>query len=114
MALDLAPSMVVRLAESLHQLGRFDHSDLVLRYKNWHRGPPLDNESAFDTGPTFSRVFNALWKGKNLDEATQLVASSAGCNAAHRCPPLAMAAFLADGDELAQATRLSSAQHVES
>jgi ADP-ribosylglycohydrolase len=60
-------------------------------------------ETAYDTGLTFATVFRALKSGKSVEEATQLVAHSAGCNAAHRCPPLAMAAFIAD-DDLVQTT----------
>lgn len=95
--------MAVRLAESLIDQGKFDRDDVVRRYTNWHMGPPHDTETAYDTGLTFATVFRALKSGKSVEEATQLVAHSAGCNAAHRCPPLAMAAFIAD-DDLVQTT----------
>jgi ADP-ribosylglycohydrolase len=125
--LTLQASMAVRLAESLRDQGKFDRDDVVRRYTNWHMGPPHDTgacchartaqehlkihprrllcgaETAYDTGLTFATVFRALKSGKSVEEATQLVAHSAGCNAAHRCPPLAMAAFIAD-DDLVQTT----------
>jgi hypothetical protein len=37
--------MSIRLAESLHDQGRFDRDDVVLRYANWHKGPPHDSGS---------------------------------------------------------------------
>jgi ADP-ribosylglycohydrolase len=61
-------------------------------------------EKAYDTGLTFTTVFHALKSGKSIEEAAQLGSFSAGCNSAHRCPPLAMSAFIADED-LTQATK---------
>ncbi|ELR11124.1 uncharacterized protein ACA1_387230 [Acanthamoeba castellanii str. Neff] len=94
--------MAVRLAESLRDQGKFDRDD-VEHLKIHPRRLLCGAETAYDTGLTFATVFRALKSGKSVEEATQLVAHSAGCNAAHRCPPLAMAAFIAD-DDLVQTT----------
>ncbi len=87
--------MVVRLAESLLEMGRFDAADVLGRYLAWWR------EGAFDTGPVSARALALVTAGVPVDEATAQVhrefgGMTAGCNPAHRSPPLAMLASLAD------------------
>jgi ADP-ribosylglycohydrolase len=91
--------MAVRLAESLVELRRFDPRDILDRYLAWWR------DGAFDTGPTTAQVLSLIDGGMDADEAVERVHNqagglTAGCNPAHRCPPLAMALFLPD-EELA-------------
>eukprot|EP01116_Phalansterium_solitarium_P006254 TRINITY_DN18561_c0_g1_i1.p1 TRINITY_DN18561_c0_g1~~TRINITY_DN18561_c0_g1_i1.p1 ORF type:complete len:276 (+),score=55.56 TRINITY_DN18561_c0_g1_i1:93-920(+) len=93
--------MAVRLAESLADKQAFDRDDVVGRYYNWFKGPPLDRERAFDTGPTFDGVFKLYEDGVPIEQASQRIYekhNSGGVNAAHRSVPLAMAAFIADAD----------------
>jgi ADP-ribosyl-[dinitrogen reductase] hydrolase len=85
--------MAIRLAESLADLGRFDRKDIGFRYLQWWR------EGAFDTGPTAAKVFERVDHGADFDSAARAVheelgGSSAGCNPAHRCSPLAMASWI--------------------
>jgi ADP-ribosylglycohydrolase len=87
--------MAVRLAESLIELGRFDPQDIVGRYLRWWR------EGAFDTGPVSGRALERMAAGMSPSEASAQVhqefgGRTAGCNPAHRSPPLAMLASLAD------------------
>src|SRR5262245_4221609 len=87
--------MAVRLTESLLELGRFDPADIVSRYLHWWR------EGAFDTGPVSGRALELLASGMSPSEASAHVhrefsSKTAGCNPAHRSPPLAMLAALAD------------------
>jgi ADP-ribosylglycohydrolase len=89
--------MAVRLAESLIDCGGFDAADILERYLNWWR------EGAFDTGPVSDRAFALLASGMPIPEATAQVhrefgGRTAGCNPAHRSPPLAMLATIADED----------------
>jgi ADP-ribosylglycohydrolase len=89
--------MAVRLAESLLELGRFDPQDIVGRYLRWWR------EGAFDTGPVSGRALELMAAGLSPSEASAQVhrefgGKTAGCNPAHRSPPLAMPAALADDD----------------
>jgi ADP-ribosylglycohydrolase len=89
--------MAVRLAESLLALGRFDPADIVGRYLRWWR------EGAFDTGPVSGRALERMAAGVSPSEAPAQVhrefgGRTAGCNPAHRSPPLAMLAALADDD----------------
>jgi ADP-ribosylglycohydrolase len=91
--------MAVRLSESLIERQRFNPEDLLTRYLGWWR------TGAFDTGPTTAEVLSLINAGVPNFEAVQRVHEAsggltAGCNPAHRCPPLAMAASLPD-DELA-------------
>jgi ADP-ribosyl-[dinitrogen reductase] hydrolase len=117
--------MALRLAESLIVKNVYDRDDVIDRYLSWHKGPPLKLyiyiyiyfqflEKSFDTGATFNSVFRAISTGKcqTVDEAAQLVRESAGCNAAHRCPPLAMAAFIPDALLPSVATKESTITHV--
>jgi ADP-ribosylglycohydrolase len=87
--------MAVRLAESLLELGRFNPKDIVGRYLRWWR------EGAFDTGPVSGRALELMAAGLSPSEASAQVhrefgGKTAGCNPAHRSPPLAMLAALAD------------------
>jgi ADP-ribosylglycohydrolase len=85
------------LAESLLERGRFDPQDIVGRYLRWWR------EGAFDTGPVSGRALELMASGMSPSEASTQVhrefgGRTAGCNPAHRSPPLAMLAPLADAD----------------
>jgi ADP-ribosylglycohydrolase len=89
--------MAVRLAESLVACGGCNPSDILERYLAWWR------EEAFDTGPVSDRAFALLTTGMPLQEATAQVhrefgGRTAGCNPAHRSPPLSMLAAIADED----------------
>jgi ADP-ribosylglycohydrolase len=89
--------MALRLAESLLEMGRFDAADVLGRYLAWWR------EGAFDTGPVSARALALVAAGMSVPKATAQVhresgGRTAGCNAAHRSPPLAMCAGIADGD----------------
>ena len=87
----------LRLAESLVACGGFKPSDILERYLVWWR------EGAFDTGPVSYRAFALLAAGMPVQDATAQVhrefgGMTAGCNPAHRSPPLAMCATVADDD----------------
>jgi ADP-ribosylglycohydrolase len=89
--------MAVRLAESLLDCGRFDPADILERYLHWWR------KGAFDTGPVSDRALELMAAGMPVPEATAQVhrefgGKTAGCNPAHRSPPLAMLASIADED----------------
>lgn len=91
--------MAVRLAESLLDFGRFDAADILGRYLAWWR------EGVFDTGPVSARALALVAAGASVLEATAQVRQefggmTAGCNPAHRSPPLAMLAAIPD-DQLA-------------
>lgn len=87
--------MAVRLAESLVACGGFSAANILDRYLAWWR------EGAFDTGPVSDRAFTLLATGLPVQQATAQVhrecgGMTAGCNPAHRSPPLSMLAALAD------------------
>jgi len=89
--------MAVRLAESLVDCGSFDPSDILNRYLSWWR------EGAFDTGPVSERAFTLLATGMQVQKVTAEVhhefnRMTAGCNPAHRSPPLSMLAAITDKD----------------
>jgi ADP-ribosyl-[dinitrogen reductase] hydrolase len=89
--------MAVRLAESLLDCGGFDPADILGRYLRWWR------EGAFDTGPVSGRALELLAAGVRVADAAAQVhrefgGHTAGCNPAHRSPPLAMHAAVADDD----------------
>ena len=102
--------MAVRLAESLAERHRFDPEDVMARYLDWWR------DGAFDTGPVAARVLSLVASGVPVGVAAARVHAesggvTAGCNPAHRCPPLAMAAFIADADLPAIAAHEASLTH---
>jgi ADP-ribosylglycohydrolase len=87
--------MAVRLAESLVETGGFDAADVLGRYLAWWR------EGAFDTGPVSARALALVAAGMSVQQAAAQVhrefgGMTAGCNPAHRSPPLAMLAAIAD------------------
>ncbi len=89
--------MAIHLAESLLACGRFDPDDVLARYLAWWR------EGAFDTGPVTARVLELIASGVASADATAQVhcefgGKTAGCNPAHRSPPLSMLATIADED----------------
>ena len=89
--------MAVRLAESLLDCGGFHPADILKRYLAWYQ------EGAFDTGPVSARAFALVAAGVPAPEATAQVhrefgGKTAGCNPAHRSPPLSMLAAIADDD----------------
>jgi ADP-ribosyl-[dinitrogen reductase] hydrolase len=104
--------MAVRLAESLIERQRFDPEDLLDRYLGWWRA------GAIDTGPTTAEVLSLVDAGVSNSEAVQWVHEAsggltAGCNPAHRCPPLAMAASLPDEEIAACAIREARLTHYD-
>jgi ADP-ribosylglycohydrolase len=89
--------MALRLAESLVETGRFDADDMLGRYLIWWR------HGAFDTGPVSARAFALVDAGMPVEDATAQVhrefgGMTAGCNPAHRSPPLAMLVAIPDDD----------------
>ena len=89
--------MAIRLAESLVACDGFNPSDILERYLAWWR------EGAFDTGPVSDRALALLATGMPVQEATAQVhrefgGMTAGCNPAHRSPPLSMLAAISDED----------------
>jgi ADP-ribosylglycohydrolase len=89
--------MALRLAESLVETGRFDAADVLGRYLAWRR------QGALDTGPVSARALALVAAGVPVEDATAQVhresgGMTAGCNPAHRSPPLAMCAAVADDD----------------
>ena len=88
--------MALRLSRSLTERACFDAEDISQCYLDWWRN------DAFDTGPTFASVYTRVDKGMPVAEAVlesheECHGETAGCNPAHRCPPLALAGFLSDG-----------------
>ena len=76
------------LHESLSDCRCLDVDDLARRYLNWWR------DGAFDTGPTFSLVFQRADAGLSVEEAVKEVdqllgGQTAGCGPAQRIAPLA-------------------------
>ena len=99
--------MALRLAESLAERRGFDPDDVMRRYMEWYR------EGAFDTGPVALSVFARIAGGQPRAVAVRGVHEAnggltAGCAPAQRSAPLAMAAFVSDG-ELARAAREEAA-----
>jgi hypothetical protein len=95
--------MAVRLAESLIDSDGFDASDVMDRYLRWWQ------EGAFDTGPVSARTLALVSEGTPHHEAVLQVhrefdGKTAGCNPAHRSPPLSMLAVI-DDDDLAACAR---------
>jgi ADP-ribosylglycohydrolase len=89
--------MAVRLAQSRLECGGFDPADILERYLHWWR------EGAFDTGLVSGRALELVAAGIPAQEATAQVhlefsGKTAGCNPAHRSPPLSMLASIADED----------------
>jgi len=87
--------MAVRLAESLLDCDGFNSADILNRYLAWWR------EGAFDTGPVCARALELLASEMPAPEATAQVhrefgGKTAGCNPAHRSPPLPMLAAIPD------------------
>ena len=89
--------MALRLAESLAEAGRFNAADVLSRYLAWWR------EGAFDTGPVSARALALVAAGWAVEDAAaqahrEAGGMTAGCNPAHRSPPLAMCAAVGDDD----------------
>ncbi|MCI0461489.1 MAG: ADP-ribosylglycohydrolase family protein [Gemmataceae bacterium] len=85
--------MALRLAESLLACRAFDPRDVLSRYLAWW------HEDGIDTGPTTARVLGLIARGVSAEQAVtqadeECAGLTAGCNPAHRCAPLALAAFL--------------------
>lgn len=104
--------MAVRLAESLLDRGGFDPADVLERYLVWWR------QGAFDTGPVSDRAFELLATGLPVPEAAAQVhrefgGKTAGCNPAHRSPPLSMLASLAAEDLSARAMTEARLTHYD-
>jgi len=76
------------LYKSLLASNGFKKRDLVNRYYQWWK------TDAFDTGPTFAKVFQKMSGGITIEEASknidkQLNGATAGCGPAHRIAPIA-------------------------
>jgi ADP-ribosylglycohydrolase len=104
--------MAVRLAQSLLDCGGFDPADILDRYLGWW------HEGAFDTGPVSDRALALLAAGMRVQEATARVhresgGRTGGCNPAHRSPPLAMLASVADEDLAAFAMAEAGLTHYD-
>jgi ADP-ribosylglycohydrolase len=89
--------MALRLAESLLDCGGFDPADILEHYLRWWQ------EGAFDTGPVSERALALMATGTPVTEATAQVhlengGKTAGCNPAHRSPPLSMLVSTPDED----------------
>jgi ADP-ribosylglycohydrolase len=102
--------MALRLAESLLARRDLDTDDLLSRYLGWWR------EDGIDSGPTTARVLERIDQGVPPAQAVEQVHTesgglTAGCNPAHRSPPLAMAGFLPDGALPALAVREAALTH---
>jgi len=103
--------MALRVCESLVEHRRFDSEDTMTRSIEWWRS------GAFDTGPVAAGVLSRISAGISPQEAAQQVhdalgGMTAGCNPAHRCPPLAMAGFLSDDDLLGCAVTEARLTHL--
>lgn len=80
--------MALRLADSIQENRGYNEADIIKRWYNWYKGPPLDTERAYDTGGTFDGVFREYEKtGECKKKADQM--NSMGVNASHRAVPLA-------------------------
>lgn len=102
--------MAVRLAEGLADRAGFDPDDTLDRYVSWFR------EGAYDTGPTASEVLALVAAGVPAAEAALRVhrdsgGMTAGCNPAHRSPPLAMCAAIPDSGLAACAAAEAALTH---
>jgi ADP-ribosylglycohydrolase len=102
--------MALRLADSLLDCGGFDAADISRRYVQWWR------VDAVDTGPTSGRVLQRIADGMIPEVAAETVdrdrqGLTAGCNPAHRAPPLAMAGFLPDERLMAFARHEAALTH---
>jgi len=104
--------MAVRLAESLAERKGFAAADVFERYKDWMLN------GAFDTGPVTGGVLTlSVREGTSSRHAAERVhrerrGYTAGCNTAHRIPPLAMAAAVADHDLAAHAGDEAALTHL--
>jgi ADP-ribosylglycohydrolase len=102
--------MAMRLATSLVEVGHVDVDDIGARYLTWWR------DGAFDTGPTTARVLALVDRGVPFAEAASIVhreagGMTAGCNPAHRTPPLAAWARVPDEALAAAATAEAALTH---
>jgi ADP-ribosyl-[dinitrogen reductase] hydrolase len=87
--------MAMRVAESLAETEAFEADDVLSRYLAWYR------EGAFDTGRVAEHVLRRIAEGKDPYVALfaadrECAGRTAGCSAAHRIGPIAMASFLSD------------------
>src|SRR5579871_2818478 len=85
--------MALCLAESLIGQQQFNREDILRRYLAWWRA------EGFDTGPVSASVFQGIASGLTPEVAVARTHAAyegrtAGCNPAHRAPPLAMTSFL--------------------
>ncbi|MEI8021959.1 MAG: ADP-ribosylglycohydrolase family protein, partial [Schlesneria sp.] len=104
--------MSVLLAESLIDCDRFDPTDILNRYLSWWR------EEGFDTGPVSERAFSLLAAGMPIQNVTAQVhrefnGMTAGCNPAHRSPPLSMFAAISDNDLACDAKNEAALTHYD-
>lgn len=76
------------LYESLSSCNGYNQNDILKRYYHWWQN------GAFDTGPTFSMVFQKVSEGMSIEKASihvdkLLAGETAGCGPVHRISPLA-------------------------
>jgi ADP-ribosylglycohydrolase len=95
--------MALMLCGSLLARRCYDEDEAFGYYLAWWR------EGGFDTGPVAGEVFRLVTSGVPRADAVRQVDAAcggltAGCNPAHRSPPLAMAAFL-PAEQLADLAR---------
>lgn len=109
--------MALALAETLATRGQYDPSAGFRKYHEWWAGGK--GPDAWDTGPTTNQQLRNMTAhgraftlaelesiSQKLDAALQ--GKSAGANAVHRVPPLALAGVVPDGATLSQAARQES------
>src|ERR1041385_5473476 len=102
--------MALRVAQSLLACRRLDTDDLLQRYLSWWK------EDGIDSGPTTAHVLELIDGGVSPKQAVEETHAScggltAGCNAAHRSPPLAMAGFIRDEGLAGAALREAALTH---
>ena len=115
--------MALCLCDSLIENNKFQVCSAASKYLEWY------SAEGFDTGPTASVVFDDLIRAKSsipydkdwLSEEMICRASesahhrlherTAGCNAAHRCPPIAMLHTIPDKELVACATADATITH---
>jgi ADP-ribosylglycohydrolase len=91
-------AMARQLAQSLSECGRFVPEDVLRRYQAWYY------REGFDTGRVAAMVFDRMREMSNEEAVIavdrELGGLTAGCNAAHRALPLALAIEEVPDDQL--------------
>jgi ADP-ribosylglycohydrolase len=99
-------AMARQLAQSLAERGCFDHEDVLRRYQAWY------HREGFDTGRVAAMVFDRMREMSNQKAVMavhrELGGLTAGCNAAHRALPLALAIEEVPDDALAHCAAIEA------